>query len=298
MNIVVTGINGFVGKHLARELFGNGVSVFGVGREDSLEPSISKYVERYVTADISQTWPEIDNVDAIINLAGLAAVGASFDNPQLYININSAILTNICEYYLKSNSKPRIVSVTSGAIYSHQQQLPITENSAFDYSSPYSISKILNENQLIYYRKRGLDCVSARPFNHIGPGQMPGFLVPDLIEKINLNPTEILAGNLKTKRDYTDVRDVARAYYLLATTTALSSNRYNICSGESVSGEEILEVIAKSKDIKTPKIIVDESKIRPNEVMDIYGDHSLLSKDTGWQPQSSLTQTIRDIINS
>lgn len=300
MNIVVTGINGFVGKHLTRTLIDSGHSVIGVSQEDTPHEQIADKLIEYIGCNLADQWPTINNhVDAIIHLAGMAAVGASFDKPQLYININSSIVTNLCEHYLTNELKPRILLVSSGAVYSPNQPMPISEAAEVQFSSPYAVSKILNENQAAYYRSRGLDCVIARPFNHIGPGQLPGFLVPDLIEKITSRtaPTDpINVGNLASKRDYTDVRDVTRAYMLIATSKAQPKQLiYNVCSGKSVSGEEMLNTIAEALEIETPTTNIDQSLIRPNEVMDIRGNSNALSDEFGWQPQIDLVTTIRDI---
>lgn len=298
--IIITGINGFVGRHLVRELKQKNISVIGIGREEEPDKEIAAHLDSYYFQDIAKVWPEIKaQPDAIINLAGLAAVGPSFDHPQDYININSAIVTNMCEYYLRQEKKPRIVSIISGAIYSPDQPMPLTEESDISLNSPYSISKVLNEKQLAYYRLRELDCIAVRPFNHIGPGQLDGFLIPDLIKKIQKSKDDIIeVGNLKTKRDYTDVRDVAKAYRLLATTKKLSYNTYNVCSGKSYSGEEILEKLKKQMNRNTIKTVIDQSKIRPNDPADIYGSAEKLKNDTRWKPTLSLDETIKDIIEN
>jgi GDP-4-dehydro-6-deoxy-D-mannose reductase len=297
--ILITGINGFVGKHLVRELVAGEHTVIGVSREEKVDPEISELLHDYVYQDIARAWPDISEpVDAVINLAGLAAVGPSFDQPQRYIDINSAIVTNIGEYYLKKDKKPRIVLVSSGAIYSPSQPMPLTEESKLGINSPYTISKVANETQAEYYRGRGLDIVIARPFNHIGPGQLEGFLVPDLIEKLkNLDDSKTLrVGSLTTKRDYTDVRDVARAYHLLATTKQLNHTIYNVCSGASHSGEEILAILQDIMGLKDVKVEIDQSKIRPNDPADIFGLAAKLTQDTGWKPEIKLEQTIKDSV--
>lgn len=299
--MAITGVNGFVGKHLTRELVDNNIKVVGIGREDAVDPEIAELLDEYVSQDIAESWPELRSpVDAVINLAGLAAVGPSFDNPQDYININSAIVTNMCEYYLEQDIKPRIISVISGAIYSSEQAMPLTEASEIALNSPYAVSKVLNEKQLAYYRGRRLSCIAVRPFNHIGPGQLPGFLVPDLIEKLRSTDDSgvIEVGNLKTRRDYTDVRDVARAYRLLASAESLGSDTYNVCSGKSHSGEEILQNIQEQMGKENVAIKIDESKIRPNDPMDIYGGAEKLTRDTGWRPEIDLDQTIADALAS
>jgi GDP-4-dehydro-6-deoxy-D-mannose reductase len=294
--IIVTGINGFVGKHLTRELADNGVEVVGVGREDEIHRDIAHIVKEYYQIDMTKEWPAVMG-DAIIHLAGLAAVGPSFDSPQEYLNLNSAMLTHIAEYYLRQEQKPRVISVSSGAIYDPHQPMPITEESAVGYTSPYAVSKVLNELQCKYYRSRGLECIVVRPFNHIGPGQLPGFLIPDVIEQLR-HGDEITVGNITTKRDYTDVRDIARAYRLLATTPALHYDTYNACSGKSIQGEEIVEYIKAAFNKPTATITVDQSKIRPTDPTDIYGSAKRLREDTGWQPTITLEQTIHDSVHS
>ena len=295
--IIITGINGFVGKHLTRELHENGISVIGVGREDEAHEEISSILEAYHVVDLSQEWPAIANVDAVIHLAGLAAVGPSFDNPQLYININSAMVTYMAEYYLKQEQQPRLIVVSSGAIYDSKQPMPLKETGAIGYNSPYAVSKVLVENQCTYYRKRGLDCIIVRPFNHIGPGQLPGFLVPDVIEQIKKGDA-VKVGNITTKRDYTDVRDIARAYRLLATAPTLNHTIYNACSGRSVVGEEIVATLLKVSGNEDLEVVTDESKFRPTDDIDIYGDSSRLQQDTGWKPEKSLPDTLLDSWNN
>lgn len=304
MKIAVTGINGFVGKHLTRELQSNGHEVIGISMEGTPHPEIADTLLEYASCNLAEAWPELANKpDSIIHLAGLAAVGPSFDQPQTYINLNSAMVTNMCEYYLQEKeSAPRFVIISSGAIYNPNQPMPLTEESELSYSSPYSVSKILVEHQAAYYRSRGLDCVVMRPFNHVGPGQLPGFLVPDLIEKIRGRADEsvpISVGNLSTKRDYTDVRDVVKAYCLVATKdTKLDHTVYNVCSGTSRSGEEMLGHIAKAMGVETPQTAVDTSLVRPNDTPDIYGDTSHLSNEFGWKPTFAIEQTIKDAATS
>lgn len=299
--IVITGINGFVGKHLTRELKSAGHSVIGLDRSETAHEEIVDLVDTYLTADLAAAWPELPDVDAIIHLAGLAAVGPSFDNPQGYININSAIVTNMCEYYLKQEKKPRIVTISSGAIYDPTAPMPITESSPIAYTSPYTVSKVLLENQAAYYTSRGIECIVMRPFNHVGPGQLPGFLVPDLAEKIrtravNTDPIEV--GNLDTKRDYTDVRDVVKAYRLVATKDGkLDYPIYNVCSGVSHSGREVLAAIASAMQIEVPKTEVNEKFLRPNDIMDIRGDNSCLVNEFDWKLTYSFEQTIADFVH-
>jgi len=298
--VAVTGINGFVGHHLAHHLAKNNITVIGVGREPSVQPSLTDIVNEYHVADLATEWPDMKNIDAVIHLAGLAAVGPSFDNPQQYINLNSAMVTNMCEYFLTQDKKPRIIAISSGAVYDSEQPLPISETSDVGYTSPYAVSKILTENQCRYYSNRGLECIVVRPFNHIGPHQAPGFILPDFYKRLSEaepNAT-IKVGNINTKRDYTDVRDIVDGYARLAVAPKLSHTLYNLCSGKSHSGLEILEMLKKAMGKPNVQFEIDPALVRPTDVMDIYGDASRLRNELDWQPQISIEQTVKDFIQS
>jgi GDP-4-dehydro-6-deoxy-D-mannose reductase len=149
-----------------------------------------------------------------------------------------------------------------------------------------------------YYQGRGFDCIVARPFNHIGPGQNPGFIVPDLTKQvIDIEKglaQNILVGNLDAKRDYTDVRDITRAYRLLLE-KGVSGRTYNICSGRSISGHDILDEILRAAGNRPP-VEQDATKMRPSDTPDIYGSHDKITADTGWQPQIDIATTIKDVV--
>lgn len=299
--VVISGVNGFVGHHLARELFNSGVLVAGIGRERNINPDISSIISEYHQADLVKEWPDMLNTKAVIHLAGLAAVGPSFDSPQVYIDTNSAIVTNMCEYYLKQDKKPRVIIVSSGSVYDSSQSMPISESGEIRFSSPYVVSKILNENQAVYYRNRGLDCVVVRPLNHIGPGQNTGFILPDLYSRLSSlseNENEIITGNIETRRDYTDVRDIARAYGKIALAESLKYRTYNICSGRSLSGVDIFNTLKSAMNLDYVNYKVDQSLIRPSDIKDIVGDSSHLREELGWEPQISIQQTIADFVES
>ncbi len=297
--VVVSGINGFVGHHLTRELVKNNVSVIGVGHEPELQPDIKELVDDYYSQDLASSWPDTGEVDGVINLAGLAAVGPSFDNPQKYIEINSSIVTNLCEYYQQKKRRPRIIIISSGAIYSPNQPMPIPEDGEIGYTSPYAVSKVLTENQIMYYRQRGLDCVVARPFNHIGPGQAKGFILPDFYDRISsTTDSTIKVGNVDTRRDYTDVRDIAKAYTKMILAPELKSPIYNVCSGKSLSGQEILEILKSKMGRDSISFEIDQSLVRPTDIPEIVGDSSLLQNEINWYPEINIDQTVSDFVQS
>lgn len=306
VKIIVTGVNGFVGHHVAVQLHEQGFCVLGVGSQPKLQSDLVDTVNDYISCDLTD--PEevrkIDLLDvtAIINLAGFAKVGKSRGQGELYDKVNIGVHTTIYDECLNQGVSPRIIAVSTGAVYDPNQKLPITEESALiprDKTNEYVVSKQKMEEAVVTYADKGLRIVIARPFNHSGPGQLPGFLLPDLGEQIQEAASQnkpLMVGNLRTKRDYTDVRDVAKAYAALATCEEdkLKHNIYNICSGKSVAGNDILKTLADSFDASDIKVEIDQSRIRPNEVMDIYGSRTRLTKDTGWEPKISVEQMVKD----
>lgn len=301
--ITITGVDGFVGHHVARLAKEVGLFVRGVSRAESLPVELSQVVDEYYSADLTIGFPNRALSDSIIHLAGLAAVGPSFADPQGYISANSSMITNMCEMVLASGraANTRIVGVSTGAVYAADKaEGAVSESHPIAMSSPYVVSKVLVENLLGYYFTRGINSVVVRPFNHIGPGQGLGFLVPDLWNELQtLDPSQaLLVGNMKTERDYLDVRDVARAYVSLATIDASAHETFNICSGKSVSGLAILRTICQEAKIPMPELHIDSTRLRPNDARRITGSARKLEHFIGWKPHYSLTESIADFIRS
>ena len=299
--ILVTGANGFVGRHLVKELAENGCEVVGIGGSQAA-PDKSPHITDYLELDLMdvQQVSKIDfaGVDGMVHLAGLAAVGPSFEDPMRYINTNVGIEVNLLEAALKQSVHPRCLIISSGNLYDAKAEVPFTEESPVVPSSPYAVSKIGQEQMAWYYQARGFECIVARPFNHVGPGQGPGFIVPDLAQQIVKaqaeQQTEILVGNLDAKRDYTDVRDIVRAYRLLLE-KGRAGEVYNICSGQPVSGHEILKGLVSAAQFE-PTVKSDPNKMRPSDIPVLLGNHEKLTKDTNWHPEISLDKTLADVI--
>lgn len=300
--VLITGVDGFVGRHLARIAADAGWEVAGITRSETIDPSLRGDLSLHYFSDLTKCWPaEAPTEWPIIHLAGLAAVGPSFQAPQQYIEANSSMVTNMCEAVLSRGSRSgRIIGVSTGAVYAPPHDGPLNETSAVSCSSPYVVSKLLVENQLDYYRHRGLDTVVARPFNHFGPGQARGFLVPDLLDELhNLSPSGTLrVGNIATRRDYSDVRDVARAYLALISAAVLRHEVYNIASGEARSGYDVLDNLCIALGRPRPSLRVDESRIRATDPPEIVGDPTRLREDTTWAPEYTFDRSIRDTIES
>ena len=297
--LVITGANGFVGAHVAALADNAGHRVIAIGREPEPSALLAPHVSDYLTADLYSSWPVQESIDAVVHLAGLAAVGPSFQEPQPYIELNSGIMTRMCESLLDRRSNARVVVVSSGAVYAPPNgPTPVTESSPVAFTSPYAIAKLLVESQARYYATRGLDTIIARPFNHIGPGQGAGFLVPDLFTAVrDLPPGEsITVGNLDTARDYTDVRDVARAYITLALADSHNHDVYNVATGVAQTGRDVLTAIANALGRPIPPTTIDPSRLRPNDPPIIIGDATRLCDEHRWVPTIPWTQSIVEYV--
>lgn len=301
--LAITGVDGFVGRHVAKAAVRRGWRVVGLSRAAEVDSDLGAVLSDYTSLDLRSEWPLAGQVDAIIHLAGLAAVGPSFGQPQQYIEWNSAMVTTMCEAILADPAKRpvRIIGVSSGAVYdSADASAPLDEASPVAASSPYVVSKLLVEQQLDYYARRGLDTLVARPFNHIGPGQAPGFIVPDLAAGLRaLAPDDSLAvGDLTTERDYTDVRDVADAYLRLAEASSHRHRRYNVASGTSRTGLSMLELIAGAMGVPQPTLKIDATRVRATDARRIAGSATRLRDEFGWAPTVAIEQSITDFVTA
>lgn len=302
--VIVTGVNGFVGEHVAQKLKENGYSVHGVARDLEVAEKVAPFIDSYSSADLLESEQvrsiPMHETRAIIHLAGLASVAESFDKPDLYKAANADMTRNLLQTASDQGFKGRTVVVSTGALYDPNQEMPINEASATTQGSPYATGKLRAEEVAKEFGRGGSDIVIARPFNHIGPGQEPGFLVPDLYKELQQAQanglSEIKVGNLNTKRDYTDVRDIAEAYVSLALAPHLKYDTYNIATGASHSGLEILDLIKKAAEIDSITPVVDPARIRPTDIMDIIGDASRLKSELAWAPNSNIETAVHDFV--
>lgn len=300
--VMVTGAHGFVGRHLVAELRSREALVIAVGKEPT-SPFQGQQGVDYAQCDLLDS----DAVDgllartpaAVINLAGLAAVGPSYGDPELYLRTNRQIAANLCDSALRRSPSARLLMVSSGAVYEPRQPLPLREDSEVGGStSPYALSKLQSEQVALTARTSGVNAVVVRPFNHLGPGQEPGFLLPDLYARVRAagNAGPVAVGNLATARDYTDVRDVARAYADLLVPTRLEHSIYNVCSGRAVTGTSLLEMLFAALGTPALPVVSDAGQLRPTDADVIFGAPGRLHAETGWQPKFDLTQSVQDYV--
>jgi GDP-4-dehydro-6-deoxy-D-mannose reductase len=296
MKILVTGASGFVGRHLAAALMKGGHEIILTGAHPATD------LENFYKLDLAHEGEmakfPLEGVDFIFHLAGLAAVGPSFHDPKKYISVNSGVQINLFEAFKEVDNKPGFLIISTGGVYAPSANT-LTEESSVGYFNPYVISKLTQEMLGKYYRNLGFKVMIARPFNHAGPGQGEGFLIADLAKQIceaeRAGGGTIQVGNLDSKRDYSDVRDIVRAYISIME-KGEDGETYNVCSGVSISGKEILDKFIAIANCEI-KIHQDSSRIRPSENPSVKGDFSKLHRQTGWAPAIALEQTLKDVLN-
>jgi len=295
---LVSGASGFVGSHLVRQLVDAGHEVHAiVGPGSGGPPSEAMRIE----ADLRSGWPMLTKYDSIFHLAGLSSVGESFGEPVKYIESASRMAVELGESALRQGVNPRVVLVSSGSIYDGHTSRPISENDSLAFTSPYAVSKHAAEAVAHYYMNRGLDWIVVRPFNHVGPGQRAGFIVSDLFRSLisasERGSRSILTGDLTTRRDYTDVRDVCRAYIALAEESMLPFSTFNVCSGVTVSGleiwDEIVGALGYGSDLE---LVPDSSRFRPSDPKVMVGDPARIQECVGWSPRISVAESIRSFV--
>ncbi|HTX17204.1 MAG TPA: GDP-mannose 4,6-dehydratase [Bacteroidota bacterium] len=313
MKVLITGIGGFAGSHLVDLIRGTtSHEVFGILRDgekrDNIavhEPSLGLY--ECDIADFQPVFKVMKEVkpDIVFHLAGQPFVPSSFEHTADTFKVNVIGSINILESVKAAEISPRIVVVTSGEVYGETEGLPAvhTEQSVPRPVNPYAASKTsIDYIAQTYKTFEGMDIVIARPFNHTGPRQRPSFICPSLarqIAQIRAHKAEpvLRLGNVKPRRDFTDVRDVARAYLLLGTIPNKEHFIYNVCSGHVYSIEQIIGLFERISGLKF-RIEVDSRRLRGYDIQLLAGDNSLLRTMCGWVPQIPLEQTLREMLEA
>lgn len=295
---LITGVNGFVGKYLVRELQEKGYSVSGIGIGAIDLPGVYyKEVNILDRIELEQAVVEL-NPDVVFHLAGMASVSHSWRDPKASIEVNVIGTINLLES-LKGREVQSIVYIGSSEVYGPGVRLgeKFRETTSPNPQSPYATSKYAAERialQLGPVFK--LPVILTRPFNHIGVGQSEGFVVPDFARQIieaSKREESVRVGRLDVYRDFTDVRDIVRAYRLLAE-KGQAGEIYNICSGEGRRISDILDLMRK--EYGNLKVVLDESKIRPVENIYSVGDNDKIRAAIGWEPLYPIEDSLREVL--
>jgi GDP-4-dehydro-6-deoxy-D-mannose reductase len=311
MRVLITGITGFAGSHLADHcLERGGMDVYGIIRWRSRTENIEhlqgkiKLLECDLR-DATSTRDVIEEIrpDHIFHLAAQSFVPTSWRAPTESLVTNVIGQLNIFEAMRKINLKARIQIACSSEEYGmvYDNELPVTEEQPLRPLSPYGVSKV-GQDVLgyQYFMSYKMDIVRTRGFNHTGPRRAPVFVVSDFAKQIadiekGLKEPVLYVGNLDAERDFTDVRDIVRAYYL-SLEKGRSGEVYNLCSEKSWKIRDLLDRLLSQTDAKI-EVKQDPARLRPSDVPRLRGDCSRFRRDTGWAPRIPFEQTLADMLD-
>ena len=300
--VLVTGVDGFVAGYLSDYLFKSGYDVYGTTISETYKNDKIKIFKMNLL-DAENVSDVIKNIspNMILHLAGQSAVGLSWQKPVLTIDVNVNGTLNLLEAVRINNINSRILIIGSSDQYGtiKPEDCPIKETQLQNPQSPYGISKKTQEEiGKLYVKAYKMNIIFVRAFNHIGARQGKNFVVPDFaskIVKIEKSAVPVLkVGNLDTLRDFTDVRDIVRGYLMLLESGKIGES-YNIGSGNVIKIKDILKKLINLSSKKI-KIEIDKEKFRPVDVPIVQCDNSKIKKDTGWSPEISIDETLKEVL--
>ena len=309
MRVLITGITGFVGSHLADLLLDQGQTVIGTARWRSSTANIEHIQDRVelVECDLRDAAGVRDVLadtrpDRIFHLAAQSFVQASWRSPQETISTNMLGQVNIMEALRDLGMNPPMLIAGSSEEYGlvRPDEVPITEDNPLRPLSPYGVSKVGQDLLAFQYHKSyGMHLIRCRAFNHTGPRRGKVFAESNWayqiveMEKGHQEPV-LRVGNLEAKRDYSDVRDMVKAY-ALALEKGEPGEVYNLCSGRTYAMKEIVDLLLGMTKLRV-HMETDPARLRPSDVPVLLGDYSKFHQRTGWSPQIPLAQTLRDLL--
>lgn len=310
MRVLLTGIAGFAGSFLAEHLLQQAsVELHGiVHRHDR---RIHHLLDRislhrgdlrnalWVSDVVQEIQPDI-----AMHLAAWSDVGGSWQQPWTTYELNIQCQLNLLEALVRWRPQCRTLVISSNEVYGlvRPEELPIKEDTPLRPNSPYGVSKVAQDMMgLQYWNSHRLPVIRARSFNHLGPGQSGEFAASAFARQVaeieaGLRPPVVQVGNLSTRRDFSDVRDVVNAYWLLVT-RGEAGECYNVGSGRPSSIQVLLDTLLELS-LAPVRVVVDPQRLRPSDVPCSYSDNRKLVAATGWQPQIDLRTTLRDLLDS
>ena len=307
--VLITGITGFVGSHLAEYLLSGGHEVYGIARWRSKTDNIDHILDKLkiVNADIrdgyslQKAFGDVQP-DYCFHLASQSFVLESWNSPLETLTTNVIGTTNVLEA-LRQLGKDCITVVAGsseeyGLVY--PDEAPIKETNPLRPMSPYGVSKVATDKLgCLYYMSYGLPIIVTRSFNASGPRRGEVFVTSAFAKQIaeieNGKEPVIYVGNLEAQRDWTDVRDVARAYWLAADWCS-PGEVYNICSGETIKVGDMLNMLLGMSKVEI-EVRQDPNRMRPSDVPLLLGDYTKFRVETGWRPIIPFEQTLGDLLN-
>ncbi len=296
---LITGIGGFVGPHLAKHLLENGHEVIGLERNprkiDGCKVFACDILDgKKVDEIIGKSKP-----DFVFHLAAVTSVSESIKNPVLTMKVNVDGARNVLESALKFVPNASVLIVSSAHVYGIPKSLPIDEAHPINPISPYAKSRVEEEKMAVdFCRVKGLKIVVSRSFNHTGPGQPAGFVCSDFAKQIaeieaGSKPV-IKVGSLSSERDFTDVRDIVRAY-LYAVKECTPGNVYNICSGKGYGAGQILDMLLNETEKRIE--VVENRSMKQGDIPVLVGNNTKFVETTGWNPKIPFKKTLKDLLD-
>lgn len=308
--VLITGITGFVGSHLAEYLLNKNMEVYGTIRWRSKTENIENIKDKIklLGADMRdghslEVAIKESEPDYVFHLAAQSFVPMSWRAPADTIETNVIGSVHLFEAIRKSKFDPKIHIAGSSEEYGlvKPDEVPIRETNPLRPMSPYGVSKVAQDKLAYQYHKSyGLKTVVTRAFNHTGPRRGDVFVTSNFskqiveIEKDKREPV-IRVGNLNARRDFTDVRDIVKAYWL-ALDKGDVGEVYNICSGKAIKIQSVLDTLLELSKAKNIKVEKDPARMRPSDVEVLEGDYSKFRKKTGWKPTIAFERTMKDLL--
>ena len=292
--VLITGASGFAGRHLHALCAAAGDEVVDVSRSSGLGIDL-------LDAELVRTAVRDAEPAAVYHLAARAHVGDSWREPEAFLRDNMAMTLHLLDAVRTEAPEAAVLVVGSSELYGTPASLPVDESAPLRPQNPYAVSKA-NADVLagFYADAHGLRILRPRAFNHAGPGQEPRYAIASFARQIAAgleagdDPVRVVTGNPDARRDYTDVRDVVRAYRALA--ERAEPGIYNVCSGRSASAAELVTSLGRVANVEVDHQ-VDPKLQRAHEVMEVRGSSRRLSEATGWEPEYELERTLADTVH-
>ena len=309
MRLLITGITGFVGSHMAEYALAQGAQVFGSVRWRSRTENIEhlRGTVELIDCDLRDMASvrrllTLAAPTHVIHLAAQSFVGTSWHTPAETFSTNTAGQINLLESIRDLKIAPRFLVIGTSEEYGlvHPDEVPITETNPLRPLSPYAVSKVAQDLMgFQYFKSYGLPIIRTRAFNHEGPRRGDVFVTSNFAKQVaeieaGLRKPVIFVGDLKPRRDYSDVRDIVRGYWILLD-RGEPGEVYNLCSGRSWTIQQVLDFNVREARVKGITVETDLARMRPSDVMILEGDPAKIAR-LGWKVEIPFEQTLSDLL--